>query len=687
MFLDERSFQLLKEITLTHGMKIKDLEKKFQLTRSQINYSLKKINDWLAVNHLPKINNSKQTGIEVEPSVKEMFPDLVEKTPLNEYVPSENERINLILVMLVSRSQELSLFHFSNSINVSRNTVLSDLKKAETLLNRYDLKLVYTRRHGYYLEGGEIQKRLLLLNLVPKILKMKSGEKWLVRLTEICKKDIKSLASRFEIIEKKVKIKFTDEKLKELPYLLLLLLRRMQRGKQLNVYDIHFSDISNTKEYHLVEDLLWNIAEVHEQDRLFLTLQLLSSSVLSVELNKENDQHLVSAIKDLLLSFEKQACVTVQNRDGLIEKLFQHMKPAVYRIAYGLTTENPLLKDIQIHHGDVHHLVRKSLDPLETFLGKTIPEDELAYLTILIKSWLQQQGEKLTTKLKAVVVCPNGISVSKLLLETLREMFSDIIFLDCISVREFNHYALDFDLVFSSVTLKTNKKLFLVKPFITEEEEKNLKLRVYQELHGYSPSKIDYEMLMEVIQEHANITNVESLKKSLHSFFHNSNMKYGRQHQLVDPNLADLLKEDVIVMRECVTSWEEAIQVAAHPLLKNKSIEASYIEQMISQFNPEEPYIIIAPKVAIPHASPEDGVNNIAMSMLCLQEGVEFAPQLTVNVVIVIAAIDRKKHLQALFQLNELVENEENISQMINAKSKKEITELVNYYANVKVTI
>ncbi len=67
---------------------------------------------------------------------------------------------------------------------------------------------------------------------------------------------------------------------------------------------------------------------------------------------------------------------------------------------------------------------------------------------------------------------------------------------------------------------------------------------------------------------------------------------------------------------------------------------------MISSYNPDEPYIIIAPNVAIPHASPEDGVNKIGMSMLCLNEGVYFTDELKINLIAVLVLLTEKPILK-----------------------------------------
>ncbi|MFB8734775.1 PTS sugar transporter subunit IIA [Bacillus sp. SL00103] len=43
---------------------------------------------------------------------------------------------------------------------------------------------------------------------------------------------------------------------------------------------------------------------------------------------------------------------------------------------------------------------------------------------------------------------------------------------------------------------------------------------------------------------------------------------------------------------------------------------------MIQSVDQNGPYIVIAPQVAIPHARPEDGVNELSMSLMTFEQPV-----------------------------------------------------------------
>lgn len=683
MLLDDRSTKLLKEILMSPGIKISQLQRKFSLTRQQTNYSLKKINDWLTANYLPVIQKNGQSGVMVDPIVSQMFPELMAASSIIDYVPSEKERCKLILLMLLGRKSEISLFHLSSALKVSRNTILLDLKNIKEMLKGGDLHLAYTRRDGYDLQGREMEKRKWLIKLVREVLQMPNGKAWLISVTELSTDEVTLMREKMEQAEKHLQVQFTDEMLEELPYIFALLNRRIKRGEILQRHELNHQEIRETREYQIAKELFGE-EDWSEPELLFIALQLLSSNLLTASLAEDGETaRLTAAIDHMLQTFEQLACITFNEKEQLIERLLFHLRPAYYRIKYGFPFDNPTLDIVVKEHGELHHLVKKSIHSLKALLKKDIPESECAYITMMIGGWLQRQGDALSKRWKAVVVCPNGISVSKLLLETLRELFPEFIFLDAISVREFTDYALDYDLVFSTVFLNTDKKWILVKPLLSDEDKRRLRMRVSQELLGFNPMQIDLEQLIGVIQQHAAIENKSTLKTSLKRFFQIKSSPYIFEDRSREkPVLADLLTSETILIHNSVSTWQDAIYLASTPLIDMESIDSGYVDAMIRLCDPLQPYFLIAPRVALPHARPEDGVFRLTMSMLCLKEGVEFAKGLTVNVVIVIAAVDQKQHLKALMQLNQLVSEPVNVTQIIQAENKESILHLIEKYSN-----
>lgn len=684
MDLDERSSQILHEILINPSIKNKDLEDQFSLSRRQVGYSINKINDWLTASGLPVIKRTK-SGLFLLNKV--LYTTLMNESTLNEtdaYILSENERVNLLILMLLSRSEELSLYHFTSSLGVSRNTVINDLKNAQLQLDIFELTIKYYRQYGYLIEGKEFNKRQLLINIIFKTIEMTNGKKWIEELASIPLSEIDIFHERVEEVERKLNLKFTDEKIESMPYILILLLRRITQGKLIEPFHIHYYELSDTKEFQAAEELLQDLAEIPMEERLFITLHLLTTNVSSSERNADKTfPELYHSISLMLSLFEKNACVRLQEKDQLLNKILLHVKPAYYRIKYKLSITNPLENTVSSEFKELHHLVRKSMRPLEQLIGGSIPESESTYFTMLIGGWLSRQGDSLQKKIKALVVCPKGICVSRLLESTLRELFPEFVFIDALSVREFQVYPLDYDLVFTTTFLQTNRKQILVKTFLEREEKYRLRKQVMQELNGYTPSIMNMYHVIDIIEKHAIIENREQLQKELESHFRQDHsLHMANPMELPKRKLNELIVPETITLEKRMNSWQEALQICSRPLVESGSVTPSYVEEMLRLYDNEDPYIIIGNNIAIPHADPESGVNEVSMSLLRLEEPVQYN-EYSVQIIITIAALDKHQHLRALMQLMKLASNQEDTKRLIESKTSDELLQVISKYSAV----
>ena len=76
---------------------------------------------------------------------------------------------------------------------------------------------------------------------------------------------------------------------------------------------------------------------------------------------------------------------------------------------------------------------------------------------------------------KALIVCPNGISSSLMLENQLKSLFPEFQWTSSLSSYDFQHLdEAEYDLVFSTVLLKTTKPLYMIRPIMSEMEKKEL---------------------------------------------------------------------------------------------------------------------------------------------------------------------------------------------------------------------
>ncbi|MDM8102389.1 MULTISPECIES: BglG family transcription antiterminator [Oceanobacillus] len=661
-----------------------ELADKYNLSRRQLGYTFQKINMWLKDSRLPEIERTKKGQFIIDQSIltATVKQDAVADSKFQDGIMSEQDRVKFLTMAILGRTETISLNGLTNLLDVSKNTILNDMKHAQKLLNAYQLEIQHTRKDGYQITGNEFQARKMMIGLANELILHDDNKSKLQEVLMLEDELLAQFERRLERVEQKLTIQFTDEIMMTLPAIFVLILRRIQKGYSIKPLFIRYDELSNTKEYQATEEILYD-KNLPTPERIFITLNLLTGSVhRNSWMAEDYIPDLVPAIDKMVRLFEKNACINFHDRKQLIDKLLQHLTPAYYRIKYQLTDSILFEDNDNEEFEQIRHLVHLAITPLEEVIESKIPENEITYIVMLISGWMHKQGESMAQKIKALVVCPRGISVSRLMFQQLRELFPEFVFLDWLSVREFLHYELDYDIVFSPVSLETDKKLFICKPILRTEDKQRIRKQVMLEVYDYIPNEINVDDLMAKIQLYANISDKKSLRKELYAFIHrDKNASVTKQDAAAEEkDLHDFLTVDHITLRESVASFDEAIRLCGAPLLTNGYITPHYIDAAI-QHSKEDSYIAIGEHVAIPHATPEEGVKKVGMSLLKIRNGVPYGEENhQIHLMIMIAAADKKQHIHALMQLMKIASSPSLLPKLTQASSKEYIHKLIQDY-------
>ncbi|QHW36161.1 PTS sugar transporter subunit IIA [Staphylococcus ursi] len=136
----------------------------------------------------------------------------------------------------------------------------------------------------------------------------------------------------------------------------------------------------------------------------------------------------------------------------------------------------------------------------------------------------------------------------------------------------------------------------------------------------------------------------------------------------------EMLTEDKISVKECVVSWEEAIKEASQPLIDQAYFSQSYVDAMIDSVYRYGPYIVIAPEIAIAHARPNGNVNKVGVSLLKLNEHIDFGEKSHyASLVFVFSAVDTHSHLDILQSLARVLGDIETVESLIQSHDEAEI--------------
>jgi PTS system mannitol-specific IIA component/PTS system ascorbate-specific IIA component len=140
--------------------------------------------------------------------------------------------------------------------------------------------------------------------------------------------------------------------------------------------------------------------------------------------------------------------------------------------------------------------------------------------------------------------------------------------------------------------------------------------------------------------------------------------------------LREMLENNITVIDE-VSGWEEAIKVAAAPLLEKGFINEEYIRAMQENVIKNGAYIVIMPGLAMPHSRPEHGVLKTGLSLLKLSKSVMFPEDRAVELIIVLAANNSDRHVQLISELTNLLMEDESMERLFSAKSREEVLQCI----------
>lgn len=592
----------------------------------------------------------------------------------------QDERPDMMILYLLLEDSYISINHFEAFLRVSRNSVLTDLKLVRQKLSAFNVSLHYSRMDGYYLDGSSFALRRALEGTINQLLSFASGKYLLAYLMQdVDIEDESSNLSRLLMnLGSKYHLCFISEKRKELAYLLTFL--ASQPFKRYVVDHQVYREFSDSYQFSdFLEHLYWHYPQLQPEND-FMTTRLIGC--IQGDLHHFYNEEVYLIMGEIINSVLVNTGLTLNDSPDLRKNLYSHLLPAYYRILYDVEMINPLKEQIKKEYASLFYLVKRSLLPLERHLKKPISDDEVAYFTIHFGSNLERPVKDKESQLVALSVCPNGISSSLILQSELRQLFPQIQFIE---IHQLSDLAfLDegtYDLVFSTVSFDSSKPVYVTQPLMGDVEKLLLKKTVCEDFNLTISNPVTVNELLTIINRHATVTNKESLIRELSQYIIGNHLK----KELGGKGLLEILKEEYIQQCQEVNDWQEAIRLAAQPLLKEKIIEESYIDGMIASVNELGAYIVLAPKVAVPHASPDKGVNDLGIALLQLEKPVNFDIEeegdedKAVQLVFVLAAVDSSSHLKALQELSLILDDDDHIEAIIAAKSKNEILDLMSH--------
>lgn len=594
------------------------------------------------------------------------------------FVYSEEQRQALIYLLSYSTFEELSLFHFQDFLEISKGTAIADVKKLRSYLATQQIELVYSRKQGFFLNGAELEIRRVAQNFVAQLLQDTTGKfslfNWLNHY------DLTLYAQVRDGIQEQTSVlglTIVPSRIDEVSLLIGLSYKRIKETQLKNLTEM--TVLESLTAYQASEQFLQKVFnERNPYEVGYMTIALMT--IVQGEIRDLQLDFLLSCSAEIIHRMENYSAIQFSNFRELLMNLFYHLVPAYFRIRFGFYLPNVLIENIQMDYPEIFDFTKEALYPLEKVVGRKIPIEEVGFFSILFGGAItNQKAEAADKDVRALIVCPSGISSSLILQTELKKMFSTIRFQEASSVDQLQNVSEEnYDVVFSTIPLESKKRVYLVKPLMSQLEKNQLINQVQEELLVPGFSMPSAEEILKALSPHIELKSGVT-KEKLYKVLNKKMNRLIEQKEDNRPMLTELITPEMIQICDEVADWETAIRTAAKPLVASRKIEDRYADAMIEKVKQYGPFIHIGKGIALPHARPEDGVKALGMSLLKVEKPVLLLDdeKHAVQLFVCLAAVDNEAHLRALSSLTKLLSNKENLDDLLAATTKEEITTIL----------
>ncbi len=636
--MKEREKQILEFIIENRRVKLDQLVKQFDISKRTLYYDIQSINYYIkSAGEIKNINH--EFSFIGDYSKLHSTIKIQESKFLNiEY------RKNYILYKILN-GEKLTIDKLADEMILSRNTIVQTMDEIKKDLKDIQLALTYKRK--YEIVGNEYKIRELYLLLM-------QDDEFLLR-------NISEEVSNFD---EYCSMGLTDYSLGNLTRFAEFICKRINENYTLTTYK-YKNDSKKFNYYPFVKYLL--PPKVNEDEISYLSAYI---STLS-SLNSKVDEDLISNYIDKLIQkFEAKTAITLDSKEEFKINMKRHLLSAYNRIKFKFPISNPSLDEIKFKHESLYKIIKSIIEnekDFPDFIG--IREEEIGFIAAYFGGYLRGERDSGARRNKVLVVCPNGLMVSKTLEIQLYKYIPTIDIAGVLSLKELSETNIYYDYIISTVEIPDKENVIVVNPLLTKLDIQLLMSKLIN--FNYNDLNFDLELLMQVIKKHTKIIDEKRLKDELLKIMYKFEEK-----EIYQPMLKELVTADRIRKVKRVDNWKEAVKLAAKPLLEDGSIETIYIDNMIESIIEHGPYIVLADRFALPHASSKNGVNKLSMSLLVVEEEVDLLGK-PVNIFMVLAAIDNNSHIKALASLSEMLYDSSNIDILITG-NEESILELIN---------
>ncbi|MCG8484068.1 MAG: BglG family transcription antiterminator [Clostridia bacterium] len=709
--LSQRQYSILRFLIIKQSpVTAKEIADNFNVSIRTVRYDLDDIEKCLKKYDI-KLIKKNSVGMWIngtDAAVKRIGEEFIEFQDLPYRVLTKDERVKKIISILLEQSNYIPFDQLAEMIIVSRSTVIKDMAEVEAWFNKRHIDIIRKTKLGIKIRCGEKQLRKALIDFINENVDSQSLYTLIKESTprtalnedsrQLTKEYINTLFDKDGIkifqqfigeIQKELGVIFSDNSVSTLMIHYGIAVKRVRLGKKIYMPQEQLEKLKAMNEFKVAQKNIRILengfnGKIPESEIGYIALHLIGAKVAKDPKNDElidiyGDE--INMIDQYIQKVSTLLGFDLTEDQELRKNLLLHLKPTFNRIKYNMTIVNPILQNIKTFYPIIFNAAKEASDILSDAVSAKIEDDEIGFITMHVGACIERKKrESPIRKFRALIACASSIGTSKLLASRINCEFKEIYILDEVSIAELNERINDnVDLIITTVPIDNIllKPVVTVSPFLTEKDKIRIRNTLMLLEGATYKHNIDVEALLQIINKYCIIEDKISLEKQLNKFLNGDIRIMNREDQKL---LSEMIDVKRTIVNAKISSKEEAIRLAGKLLLDDGYINDNYIEAMLELSSELSSYLVIAPGIAMPHARPERGALKAGFSILTIQEGINFGHEKNdpVRIVFALAAVDNNSHLRAMSELSMLLNEENNVEMIKNAKQSKEIINIIN---------
>lgn len=637
----------------------KDVSKVLDIKERLIRYDIEKINDFLEIQKLPVIQKL--------PKGRLLFPDTLSLNDFeqgDEFIYTQDNRISLILLLLLLDPQQVKLNKLSSELQVSRSTLKKDLDLLETQLLKKHINIQYNQY--FKLIGNEINITNLTIEEFEKYVDLVAGNKVLINTFE--EKILEIINKSFNFISLRDVVKWIDELLDSMQ---CLLTDQLYKWYVANVLILLFYIINNKT--HPLEKTNINPVEltifdasINELENIIQKKLTLKEQKILVQLlnytNKygkyEQSMDIIQVetiTKQFILLMSEKIDLPFEKDKILFEGLMNHMSALITRLKQGIKLNDnitSILSNSDIKVFEIVLSVTKEIELLDQINNDT----EITYLAIHFIASMKRIKDNEYKHI--LLVCGFGYGTSTMLKETLMNEFQ-VTIVDIIPTYRINSYQkwsdIDYVVSTSPVKLPVDIELICVNPILTQQDFINMRNKGIPRkttlAHYYSINQH-----LDFLTDDQRLRVLDVIQKELGNQLEKKTIKKINK-------LSDLLTYENIKMVDQKMSWQESVYASTDILLQKDLINKNYVDEIFAGIEDLGFYSVTDESFALLHGESNEAIKQSTMSLLINKQPIKFKNK-TIKLVFVLASKDKKEHIPAIITWVRMITNTDVIYQL-----------------------